>query len=229
MLIGPKNFKIIKKEKGEKSYLDIETKRREFVPPPGQYMSQKDWKKEMESYQSGGSPSKGKFLKGNKVTTCEEIFLKGKKNSMPEPCSYSPKLLDKITGLSKVKEEKGQFVEESKFVGMQTPGFIYEASVAIVKPKIFTTKIYPDKKGPQDAKPKKTDEPAPGSYNVDNSYLKTQWSQRLPQFSKLKNKTFVDDYKKQKDWLPGVGTYKEVEKGYSKLSFNPPSIKTKRH
>ena len=39
MLIGPKNFKIIKKEKGEKSYLDIETKRREFVPPPGQYMS----------------------------------------------------------------------------------------------------------------------------------------------------------------------------------------------
>ena len=124
----------------------------------------------MEGWQSGGSPTKGKFLKGNKVTICDEIFIRGKKNSMPEPCTYNPKLTDKILGLSKVKEERGQYIDEAKFVGLQTPGFIYEAKDEVVKPKIPTTKIYPDKKNGDDYKPKKSDNPAPGSYDVENSY-----------------------------------------------------------
>ncbi len=81
-------------------------------------------------------------------------------------------------------------------MGMQTPGFIYSHDVSYIKPKISTTKIYPDKKPATSSKPKKSDDPAPGSYEVENSYQKTQWTQRVPQFSKLKNKTFVEHYKK---------------------------------
>ena len=33
--IPSRSFKLVKKEKPEKNFLDYETKRREFIPPPG--------------------------------------------------------------------------------------------------------------------------------------------------------------------------------------------------
>lgn len=42
----------------------------------------------MTDYSSGGSPLKGKFLKGNRITLSAEIIIQNKKAGMPGPGTY---------------------------------------------------------------------------------------------------------------------------------------------
>ncbi|CDW81767.1 UNKNOWN [Stylonychia lemnae] len=229
LIIPPRTFKLVKSEKQSRSFVDVEVKNRQFMPPPNYYQTPSDWKKQQNEYLYGGSPLKGKFLKGNRVTLSAEIINQNKKESMPGPGSYDSAQKQKLTGLYKVKEEKSQFIDDAKYFGLQTPGAIYNPKVEYVKPRIITTKVYADKKDKDDTKIKKSDAPCPGQYDVENSYAKTQWTSRVPQFTKRNHKSFIDIYKKSRDFLPGVGSYQNMENGFNKLSFNPPSIRTKRH
>ena len=91
-------------------------------------------------------------------------------------------------------------------------------------------------------KPKKTKDPDPGSYNVDESIRKTQWPSRIFLFSKTKSNNYVgklcpllsdififlDEYVKAKTFVPAVGKYKEVEKGVNKLSKPIPQLRRLR-
>lgn len=71
--------------------------------------------------------------------------------------------------------------------------------------------------------------PAPGLYNIENSLVKTQWITRKPPVDKQRNVGFIEKYTKIHKHAPGVGTYKEVEKGFFSLSRSPPSRSIKRH
>ena len=51
----------------------------------------------------------------------------------------------------------------------------------------------------------------------------------MPSFSKKPYKSFIDIAKKEKEFMPGVGTYKEIDKALKRLSSVPPSLRTKRH
>lgn len=80
--------------------------------------------------------------------------------------------------------------------------------------------------GPKiDIKFKKTKDPAPGSYNIEDVYKKTQWKSNIHSMSKAKIKNYVDDEVKIKSFMPGVGKYKETEKGYLALSKPPTSLR----
>ena len=80
----------------------------------------------------------------------------------------------------------------------------------------------------------KSNSPAPGDYNFEKSIKKTQWHSRAVNFGKYdpnnppKTKCFVDIAVKAKDYLPGVGEYKNIEKGYARLSTSPASIRRHR-
>ena len=51
---------------------------------------------------------------------------------------------------------------------MDTPGAIYNTNVGPVKPKILTAKMLPESKHDKEKyKPKKSDLPDPGTYNVE--------------------------------------------------------------
>lgn len=179
-----------------------------FLPPANKYISHKDWQKDLQHYSSGGSPLKGKFLKGERITLSAEIIKASKKIANPGPGAYESLGKDKLIGLFKVKEEKSQFIDEAKFVGHQTPGAIYNPNFNYIKPKILTTKVYADKRKKSTGdKIKKSNDPCVGLYEVEKAYVKTQLSQRIPQFSKKVHKNFMDIYKKSKEWLPGVGSY----------------------
>eukprot|EP00347_Sterkiella_histriomuscorum_P005599 403355986 len=116
------------------------------MPPPNQYQEPRDWKKEMTDYSYGGSPLKGKFLKGDKITLSAEVIKNSKKEGLPGPGTYDSNLKKNPRGLSKVNEQKGQYIDDAKFIGLQTPGAIYNTDVTYIKPKILTTKVYPDKR-----------------------------------------------------------------------------------
>ena len=137
-----------------------------------------------------------------------------------------------MIGLSKQKEEKGLYISEARFVGMQTPGAIYKVDDSLVKPRIMTTKIHGDTKWQKGTVKKtfeKSSEPAPGQYDIDKSFAKIKPSIYNHSFSKKKPANFIDVYRKQKEYLPSVGHYKNSEEAYKKISSNPPSIRTKRH
>ena len=74
----------------------------------------------------------------------------------------------------------------------------------------------------------KKDGPAPGSYNVEEALRKTRFVEKKTTVGKCKNMSFIDDYAKKHKYSPGVGTYKEIDKAYDKISKSP-SLTKKRH
>ncbi len=91
----------------------------------------------------------------------------------------------------------------------------------------MSTKIYPPKK-PRFEKLEKKEGPAPGSYNIEESITKTQWINKKAVVDKSQITSFVDVQAKLRKHNPGVGTYKEAENAYSKLSKSP-LLGCKRH
>ena len=76
---------------------------------------------------------------------------------------------------------------------------------------------------------KKSKDPAPGSYNIEESIRKTQWgSSNIHVISKCKKKDFLEQYAKSKSAVPGVGKYTETERGYRVLSKAPTSLMRRR-
>jgi hypothetical protein len=76
------------------------------MPAPNIYKLDSDWTKNTQ----------GKFLKGKRVTLIEEILLQ-KKNKLPGPGTYEAPV-HKIKSVAKVTSEKGDFVNNAKFIGM---------------------------------------------------------------------------------------------------------------
>jgi len=76
---------------------------------------------------------------------------------------------------------------------MQTPGSKYKINYDFVRPRTpgvryFKPKGAPEKGGPViSIKPKKSKDPAPGSYNVEDCYLKTQWGKAFFTVPKCKD------------------------------------------
>ena len=76
---------------------------------------------------------------------------------------------------------------------------------------------------------KKSKDPAPGSYNIEESIKKTQWgASNIHVISKCKKKDFLEQYARSKSAIPGVGKYKETERGYLILSKPPTSLMRRR-
>lgn len=94
--------------------------------------------------------------------------MENKTNVVPGPGTYDVKLREKLTGLFKCNEGRGQFIDHYKAIGMDTPGSIYNTNVGPIKPKILTTKVFPESKHDKDKyKVKKSDLPAPGTYDIE--------------------------------------------------------------
>jgi hypothetical protein len=96
--------------------------------------------------------------------------------------------------------------------------------VKMIKPK--NLKLLEERTGKIKKDPTK---PSPGDYNVEASYNKTQSVNIRYKLGTGKLKCFVDDYKKAKDFLPGIGAYNVSGKSYDRVSRSPTAFKTLRH
>lgn len=76
---------------------------------------------------------------------------------------------------------------------------------------------------------KDPNKPAPGDYNIEESFNKTQTKNLNYKIGSEKIRCFIDEAQKQKSFLPGIGCYKVSPKAYDFLSKSPQSIRTLRH
>jgi hypothetical protein len=119
---------------------------------------------------------------------------------------------------------------------MQTPGWKYKINYDSIRPKTPSAKYYiaKDAEGkdkrpePFSIKPKKSKVPAPGSYEVEECIKNTQWAKNTFAFLKEKQNTYVDRIVKAKSLIPGIGRYKDLEKGINILSRPPTSLRRLR-
>ena len=71
--------------------------------------------------------------------------------------------------------------------------------------------------------------PSPGDYNIEAAFSKTQSMNIKFKIATGKITCFVDDYKKAKSFLPGIGAYNVSGKSYDRVSRSPAASKTLRH
>lgn len=86
---------------------------------------------------------------------------------------------------------------------------------------------YKSQKRERFTKLEKKGDPSPFTYKSDESFFKTQTSKTLNAFKKANIKCFAEQIAKNKSFLPGVGHYKKLEDGYSRLS--KPTTSLRRH
>ena len=171
-LIKPKTFWA----KGKKeNFMEQQARKKKEIPAPTAYEVKSHWS---GHYSDGGGHS-GRWLKKKKLTYIDDI-LSLRKLNMPGPGKY--KLNDfKIPNVPKQSTEKGDFINNCRWYGLQTPGWKYKINWDAVRPKTPSAKYYAPKG--EDGKvikptvislkPKKTKDPAPGSYEVAESIKKT--------------------------------------------------------
>lgn len=111
----PRTF--LSKQKKE-NFIEIETKRRKDLPAPTAYPFKAEtmWTGQYKDC-SGHS---GRWLKAQKTTYIDDI-LKTKKLRLPGPCTYKIPL-EKEKNWPKQTSEKGEFINNCRWFGKQTPG-----------------------------------------------------------------------------------------------------------
>lgn len=216
----------------KENFMETQAKKKKDLPAPTAYdiKSAGMW--------SGQYPDctghSGRWLKKDKTSYIDDI-LKLKKLKLPGPGQYKVKDF-KITNVPKQNSEKGDFINNCKWYGMQTPGWKYKINYESIRPKTPSAKYYvaKDAEGkdkrpePFSIKAKKTKDPAPGSYEVIECIKKTQWPKNMFAFHKEKQNTYVDRIVKSKSIIPGIGKYKDLDKGYNILSTPPTSLRRLR-
>ncbi len=168
----------------KENFMETQARRRKDLPAPTAYKIKCEWS---GTYSDGGGHT-GRWLKAPKLTLIDDI-LKQKKLKLPGPGQY--KVNDfKIPNMPKQNTEKGDFINNCRWYGMQTPGWKYKLNYDAIRPKTPAAKYYVKKaeegKTGKSAsvslpggKQKKTKDPAPGSYEVEECIRKTQWPKNI--------------------------------------------------
>jgi hypothetical protein len=127
-------------------------------------------------------------------------------------------------------------LEEVIYQSKQTPGHKYDADKSLDRVKFHKPiyyKMRPENKSPESGiKPKKSKEPDVGTYEPFKAFMHTQTkSTERNGYKMLKTKItpFTLIEAQAKKGIPGVGHYKNKEKGLDNLSKSPTSLRIKRH
>lgn len=207
--------------------IERDVRRQQYKPGPQSEhaMPHPDWRSE-------SIPQKGRFGKYQRETTATEAAKASAKK--PAPNTYNQ--TDNTMAMSKStlwfnKFNAPSFIDEAEYMGQQTEkAFGRPVSYNLTSPRSLWRKIYPPKNPPPTTwKHEKKDGPGPGSYEQGKAHDKMvsprvtstpkQCSQRV---------TFSDQYVKSHKYIPGVGKYKEIDRGYLFRSFDYEKIGKER-
>jgi hypothetical protein len=141
-----------------------------------------------------------------------------KANNTPGPGKYQVQsTLNKNGGSIKSKSPRDGFYEDSKAIGMLTPGHIYDVNSPLTQSKIIRNIDIKKKiKSTTRADYEIEKRPSLNAYDPLESLKKTQFSQYNVSFGdkKRKLKSYLDDAVFAKKDVPGVGNYKEAMNAY---------------
>jgi hypothetical protein len=159
----------------------------------------------------------------------------GEKRKEPNMCTYNPVKAQRLRNFAKVLSSKCELTNDVEFLATQTPGFKYDMSKGqnLVRPRILFGSVLPEnKKQSISSKIPKSKDPDVGTYNMGEAYKRTQVHGVEKNSFKIntgKGKTMIDVITAKTKFVPGPGTYKDFEKGFTRLSVSPPSIRVRRH
>lgn len=108
----------------KENIIEKEARMKKDNPGPCTYKLNMDWTKNTQ----------GKFLKGKKSTMIDDILAQ-KKLKLPGPGTYEIKG-HRIQQFAKVSSEKCEFINNAKFIGLQTPGWKYKINYVRNKIKL---------------------------------------------------------------------------------------------
>lgn len=176
-------------------FIDKYAKSREFVPGP-KYETIADWKSNFKA--------RGMFSKSPRVTFTEGIIKETKLLEYPGPGMYQhDDGFAKKRGGSTYGSGKGngghaekvcEFIEEAKFMGTETPAPKYDVNYTRVDADLKYARIKPSKVSRMDKIEKNPNKPAPGDYNMEESYSKTQTIQKIHKIGGEKIRCFIDEF-----------------------------------
>ena len=211
------------------SFIDDIQSDKSKLPPAFKYKHIEDWTKIVKG-------NKGKFLKDKKKTIISEIA--DRKASLPDPTKYDNSPVN--ANLSHVKNAKkgalGIIGKDAKRCGFydealeeaeRSPSHIYKTDVSPIKPKILGTKIYKGKDFRVEPMTKKPT-PAPGLYDTQSAFSKTQIKFSNIKFGHTKKEGFFEEVQRAAKRVPGVGSYKQIDLAYDKLSRSPKAVRSPR-
>ncbi|TNV78156.1 hypothetical protein FGO68_gene17627 [Halteria grandinella] len=208
----------------KENIIEYEARKKKEVPAPGMYTKIEDWSQN----------SKGRFTKSKRCTLIDQILAHKKQIG---PGTYElPKY--RIKGFVKQNTLKGQFIGEALFMGKETPGSKYNINYQSIEGKVPIARLMQpvDPKRAKSAetgiRPKKTKQPAPGSYDIAEAFRRSQFPHTnvllITKPKPGRNGDFLEQLTRAKSAIPGVGKYKETERGYFILSKPPTSLKRRR-
>jgi hypothetical protein len=191
--------------------LTYEAKCHEKEPDPTKYSE--SYEKSVKRY---WTKPNGKFFKGKKVSIMEELAKKAR--NTPGPGAYNKET--KNPGHKKgsfryiiySKGEKINFLSNAEWYSQETPcSWKYSPSPI----KTNYKKGWPK---PATAKPIKKDEIGPGKYadGIAKGSRRTMSASISHSFSKSSGSNSIHKRAKDTSFVPGVGTYQNVESAYSK-------------
>jgi len=103
----------------KENFMEEQARKKKDLPAPTSY----DFKSEWSGHYSDGGHS-GKWLKAPKITLIDDI-LKMRKLKLPGPGQYKVPSF-KIPNMPKVLTDKGEFINNCRWFGQQTPGWKYK-------------------------------------------------------------------------------------------------------
>lgn len=204
------------------SFIDDVRTAKSKLPPAFKYKHITDWSKMVKG-------NKGKFFRNQRKTITEDIAEKQSKIPSPDKYETSPvkanlsiHKYNKKSALGVIGKEVKRcgFFDEAQEDGLKSPSHIYNTDVTKVKPRLFATTIYKGKNSRIEPIVKRH-EPAPGLYDTQTAFHKTQLKFSNVKFGKTKKEGWFDKFEKASKRVPGVGAYKQKELAFDKLSKSP--------
>jgi len=140
--LAPTNDWALKKVKSfwskikKENFMETFARKKKEIPGPNKYEFKTEW---TGQYSDGGGHS-GKWIKAPKVTYIDEI-LSTKKLKRPGPGQYKYETF-KIPNVPIQKTEKGEFINNCRWYGLQTPGWKYKINyVSTAYCKLYRTRF----------------------------------------------------------------------------------------
>lgn len=166
-----------------------------------------------------------------KILFTQKVMMQSLKDGTPGPMydfkdSFEDCHPDNIKKYICQEEKMCGLIDEATFHGMQSPGFKYTPGYKwIDKYNHPPTMFHESERELENGRIKpieKDDSVSPAHYNTIRAFKKSQVSIPTFHFNKGEYLDFIEEYKKQKRFLPGVGTYEYDSKRVSEFLSRSP-------
>lgn len=221
------------------TFIDDYNKSKAHVQPPNKYSKIDNW---CDPTGNGVNRPNGAFMKKERITFSNQIFIDEKNRPKPAPSKY-----DVLTAYKYSKgKTPGNYLQQSNdksicytdehantYAINPAPNKYKSIKIDVIKAKSIEWSHTLKTKGVGErlSKVPKDNSPSPTSYKTETAFRITQYEKNSKFFTKNKAKIIchAQQIANSNKYKPGPGTHKEYESAWEKVQHSPRSLKKVRH